>query len=71
MQEPIFSKSLQTKTNMYFFEVKEAKNGSKYVSVTESRTSKDGQKFRSSIAIFPSNIEEFFKIFEEAKQKLK
>ena len=70
MQEPIFSKSMQTKTNTYFCDVKEAKNGNKYVSITESRM-KDGQKFRNSITIFPSNLEEFCKVFEEAKLKLK
>jgi hypothetical protein len=64
------SKTMQTKSNTYYFDVRQAKNGTKYLTITETRT-KDGQKFRSTITIFGNNMEEFNTIFAEMAEKVK
>lgn len=64
----LFSTKLPTKSQTYFFDVKAAKNGSKYLAITQSRI-KDGQKFRNSLIVFSDQLEAFAAIFEEAKQK--
>jgi hypothetical protein len=71
MPESIFSKSLKTSSKTYFFDVKQAQNGkqSKYMQVTESRI-KDGQPLRSSITIFPDQLQAFLEAFEETREKV-
>jgi hypothetical protein len=64
----LFSTKLPTKSQTYFFDVKAAKNGSKYLTITQSRI-KDGQKFRNSVIVFSDQLEAFSQIFEEAKQQ--
>lgn len=54
----LHSANIQTKSNSYFFDVRVAKNGSQYLCITESHT-KDGQKFRNSIMVFPDQLESF------------
>lgn len=71
MTEAIFSKSIQAGTKTYFFDVKQAKAGkqSKYVQITETRM-QDGQRVRSSVTIFPDQLEAFSQAFNEAKTNL-
>jgi len=64
----LYSTKLPTKSQTYFFDVKAAKNGSKYLTITQSRI-KDGQKLRNSLIVFSDQLEAFAQVFEEAKQK--
>jgi len=49
----------------YFIDLKEAKNGSKYLSITESKI--DGeQKQKMTIRVFGETIEEFRKAINDA-----
>ena len=64
----LYSQNVKTKSNTYFFDVKEAKNGNKYLSITETRI-KDGQKFRSSITLFPDNFKEFSETLVQVQEK--
>ena len=43
----------------YFFDLRESKNGNKYVQVTESRRGQDGQNIRNSLFLFPDHAQEF------------
>src|SRR5512141_2054816 len=54
VMEAIFSKSLKAGDRTYFIDIKEAKNKTKYLSISESRPSKDGEKkfTRSSVMVF-------------------
>lgn len=54
----LHSSNIQTKSNTYFFDVRVAKNGNQYLTITESHI-KDGQKFRSSIMVFPEQLQSF------------
>ena len=69
MQEAIFSTTVPAKGKTYFFDVKQAQGGnqSKYIQITESRM-QDDKRVRSTIVIFPSNLEAFTQAFEQAKQ---
>jgi len=64
----LYSTKLPTKSQTYFFDVKEAKNGHKYLTITQSSI-RGGQKFRNSLIVFGDQLEAFSQIFAEAKQK--
>jgi len=66
----LFSTKLPTKSQTYFFDVKAAKNGNKYLTITQSRI-KDGQKFRNSVMVFEDEIEAFNALFAETQAHLK
>lgn len=66
----LFSTKLPTKSQTYFFDVKAAKNGSKYLTITQSRI-KDGQKFRNSVMIFSDQIDAFNQLFAETQKHMK
>ncbi len=69
-KESLFSASIKAKTRMYFIDVREASNGSKYLSMCESKKV-DGEYQKSRIMIFDSEIPEFFKALREASPALK
>ena len=71
--DAIFSKAIKAKDRTYFVDVKETKNNWRYLTLAESKPSKDGEKkfTRSSIAVFHSNLDEFRQAIEEAYAQLK
>ena len=70
--EAIFSKSLKAGDRTYFIDVKEAKNKSKYLSISESRPSKEGDKkfTRSSVMVFENHLGDFRGAIDEAFNSL-
>jgi hypothetical protein len=66
----LYSQNLQTKSQTYFFDVRQAKNGNKYMTITQSWI-KDGQKFRNTLSLFANNLEEFNKAFAESQEQMK
>lgn len=66
--DALFSKSLKSGDRTYFIDVKEAKNKSKYLTIAESKPSKDGEKkfTRSSVMIFDNQMEKFRSALDEA-----
>lgn len=61
----IFSTMIRAGRTTYFVDVKEAKNGNKYLSITESRF--DGEtKKKTSIRVFGEGIGEFRRAIDEA-----
>lgn len=71
MSDEIFSTSIKGGGKTYFFDVKQAKAGkqSKFLQVTESRL-QDGQQRRSSITLFPEQIQPFIDAFKESIEKV-
>lgn len=65
----IYSQNLKTKGQTYFFDVKQAKNGNKYLSISQSWI-KDGQGHRGNITVFQSDAAEFLKALAEAHDKI-
>jgi Protein of unknown function (DUF3276) len=67
---PLYSQNLKTKGKTYFFDVRAAKNGGKYISISETWT-KDGQKHRSTVTVFKDNLDEFSQVIGELQEKVK
>lgn len=66
--DAIFSKSLKAGDRTYFIDVKEAKNNAKYITIAESRRSKEDEKkfTRSSVMVFDNQVEKFRAALVEA-----
>ena len=61
----LFSSMVRSGRTTYFIDLKEAKNGSKYLSLSENRV--DGEeKKRTTLRVFGESIEEFRKAVDEA-----
>jgi hypothetical protein len=66
----IYSQNLKTKGQNYFFDVKAAKNGNKYLSISQSWI-KDGQGHRGTVTIFQNDMQEFLQAMAEVQDKVK
>ena len=66
--EGIFSKVIKGKDRTYFVDVKEARNRSRYLTISETRPGKDGtRKYdRSRVVIFEEQLQMFRDAVEEA-----
>ena len=66
--EALFSKSLKAGDRTYFIDVKAAKNNAKYITIAESRRSKEDEKkfTRSSVMIFDNQVAKFREALAEA-----
>jgi hypothetical protein len=71
--DALFSKTIKAGDRTYFIDVKEAKNKSKYLTIAETKPSKEGEKkfTRSSVMIFDNQAEKFRDALEQAMQMLK
>ena len=74
--DSLFSKSIKAGDRTYFIDVKEAKNKSKYLTIAETKPSKDAKegdkKFtRTSVMIFDNQIENFRDALDEAMKMIK
>lgn len=58
------SKTLKLSTRTMFFDVLKTKEGKPYLKITESRI-KGEERLRNTIVIFPEDVEDFKKTFEE------
>lgn len=64
-QDAIYSTSIRAGKTTYFVDVKEAKNGNKYLAISENRI--DGEKRqRTTLRIFEETVAEFQKVIDEA-----
>jgi hypothetical protein len=67
----LFSSNLKAGNKTYFFDVKAAKNGNKYLTITDSSINKDGQKFRSTVTVFQDQMQNFNQAVQEMLEKVK
>lgn len=71
MDEAQDSKIIRAGSRTYFFDIKEAKTGKKFLVITESRFKGEGEeRQRQSLMVFPENIEEFIKTVQEMGGKI-
>ena len=61
----VYSTMVRSGRTTYFIDVKEAKNGNKYLSITESRIDGDEKK-KTSVRVFGDSIVEFRKAIDDA-----
>ncbi len=67
----IYSTMVRAGRVTYFIDVKEAKTGAKYISISENRLDQDDKKTRSSIRVFGETIEQFKQAIDEAASTAK
>jgi len=67
----IYSTMIRAGRTTYFIDVKEAKNGSKYISISEHRLDQDQKKVRSTIRVFGESVEQFRQAIDEAASSAK
>ncbi|MCX6132978.1 MAG: DUF3276 family protein [Ignavibacteriales bacterium] len=65
MDSALYSTMIRLGRTTYFVDLKEAKNGNKYLSITESKINGD-QKQKMTIRVFGESIEEFRKAVNDA-----
>jgi hypothetical protein len=70
--DSLFSKMVKSGKITYFMDVREAKNNTKYLTVTASQPSKDEPKkfMKNSINVFSNSAEEFVDAVKKAKEQL-
>jgi hypothetical protein len=70
--DALFSKMVKSGKITYFLDVKEAKNNTKYLTVTASQPSREEPKkfTKSSINVFSNSAEEFIGAVKQAKEEL-
>ena len=61
----LYSTMVRSGRTTYFVDVKEAKNGNKYLSICESKINGDEKK-RITVRVFGESIQEFKKAVEDA-----
>ncbi len=68
--DALFSKTLKAGSTTYFMDVKEAKNTKKYLTLTASQPSKDGDKkfTKRSLIVFSSAADDFVNALKEARE---
>lgn len=71
MNETIHTKTINTKSRSYFFDLKKSGNGDLYFTVSESKKKKDGGGFeRGSVMVFADNSAEFFAVLDEIRERM-
>jgi hypothetical protein len=70
--DALFSKMLKAGSTTYFMDVKEAKNSKKYLTVTASQPSKEGEKkfTKRSLIVFSNAADEFVSALKEVKDAI-
>jgi hypothetical protein len=62
----VYSTMVRSGRTTYFVDVLEAKNGNKYLSISEQRIDADDKKLRSVIRVFGDTIQPFKQAIDEA-----
>jgi len=64
----LFTRMVKAGQRTYFVNVKEAKNGNKYVTITESKRIEKDKFERFRIMVFQDKVREFVEAVNEAQQ---
>jgi len=67
----LYTRMIRAGRRTYFFDVREARNNKRFMIIAESTRSDDGTFNRSSVIIFPDDVENFLTAFSEARALLK
>jgi len=66
----IFSTMVRSGRTTYFVDVKEAKNGNKFLAISENRLDSENKKQRTTVRVFGETVLEFRKAIDEATAAL-
>ena len=62
----VFSTMVRAGRTTYFVDVKEAKNGNRFLSIAESRFDEDDKRQRTTLRVFGETVEPFRQAVNEA-----
>jgi hypothetical protein len=62
----LFSSMVRAGKTTYFVDVKEAKNGKRYMAITENKIEDDEKKQRITVRVFSENVDQFRQAIDEA-----
>ena len=62
----VFSSMVRSGRTTYFVDVREAKNGKTYLSISENRIDADDKKQRTTLRVFSDTVEQFRQAVDEA-----
>lgn len=62
----IYSTMVRSGKTTYFVDVKEAKNGNRYISISESKIDAEQKKQRTTVRVFGETVEQFRQAIDEA-----
>lgn len=63
---PLFSTIVRAGRTTYFVDVREAKNGKRFLAISESRIDADEKRQRSTLRVFSETVEQFRQAVDEA-----
>lgn len=69
-QNQIFTTNFKAGQRMFFLDMREAKNNSKYLKITESKVNEDGDQQYNGIMIFEQDFEKLTDAITEAMSKV-
>ncbi|MBP1655664.1 MAG: hypothetical protein H6Q31_265 [Bacteroidetes bacterium] len=64
----VYSSMVRAGRTTYFVDVKEAKNGKRYMSISENRLDEDDKKQRITVRVFKESVDQFRQAVEEASK---
>lgn len=64
----VYSSMVRAGRTTYFVDVKEAKNGKRYMSISENRLDDDDKKRRITVRVFKESVDQFRQAVEEASK---
>ena len=64
--DALYSTMVRSGRTTYFVDVREAKNGNKYISISESKIDADDKRQRSTVRVFGETVEQFRQAIDEA-----
>ena len=64
--EVVYSTVIRAGRTTYFVDVREAKNGRKYISISESRLDEERRRQRTTLRVFADTVEQFRQAVEDA-----
>ncbi|GJQ19665.1 MAG: hypothetical protein HBSIN02_00200 [Bacteroidia bacterium] len=62
----LFSTMVRSGRTTYFVDVREAKNGNKFLAISESRLDSENKKQRATVRVFGESVHELRKAIDEA-----
>jgi len=64
----LYSSMVRAGRTTYFVDVKEAKNGKRYMSISENRLDDEDKKQRTTVRVFKESVDQFRQAVEEASK---
>ena len=62
----LFSTMVRSGRTTYFVDVREAKNGNKFISISENRIDGDDKRQRTTVRVFGDTVDQFRQAIDEA-----